>query len=304
MVILWRTLCVLCLFLFVWLVLWSCFWFVEFGDRIALAPLTRCRSYGFVPQPSHASLYYTQRTTPGGLLIAEATGISETSVGFPEIPGIWTQEQVEAWKPIVKAVHDKGGLFFCQLWHAGRASHTCEFFTEAQLNASHRLRIIWNPLPNFLLGKLELAVLGGQMPSDEDSHCGQFVILRYWWFYKFWSFWWIDIPSRGSEVSVLFFAAYQPGGAPPPSSTNRPIKNGQVLTKSGELSGTSTPQAIETEGVAHFVEEYRVAARNAIEAGKHTYLSNFNTISNFYLNINKFIVSILLNAWYVFSSLK
>ena len=115
---------------------------MEFGDRIALAPLTRCRSYGFVPQPSHASLYYTQRTTPGGLLIAEATGISETSVGFPEIPGIWTQEQVEAWKPIVKAVHDKGGLFFCQLWHAGRASHTCEFFTEAQLNASHRLRII------------------------------------------------------------------------------------------------------------------------------------------------------------------
>lgn len=103
------------------------------------------------------------------------------------------------------------------------------------------------------------------------------------------------------QVEVLkfrcfFFAAYQPGGAPPPSSTNRPIKNGQVLTKSGELSGTSTPQAIETEGVAHFVEEYRVAARNAIEAGKHTYLSNFNTISNFYLNINKFIVSILLNA--------
>jgi 12-oxophytodienoic acid reductase len=81
---------------------------------------------------------------------------------------------------------------------------------------------------------------------------------------------------------VLFFvAAYQPGGAPPPSSTNRPIKNGHILTKSGEVTETSTPQAIETEGVAHFVEEYRVAARNAIEAGKHTYLSNFNTVSIF-----------------------
>ena len=101
--------------------------FVDFGDRIALAPLTRCRSYGCVPQPSHASLYYAQRTTPGGLLIAEATGISDTSNGYPHTPGIWTQEQVEAWKPIVKAVHDKGGIFICQIWHVGRVSHTCKF---------------------------------------------------------------------------------------------------------------------------------------------------------------------------------
>ena len=115
--------------------------FVEFGDRIAFAPLTRSRSYGFGPQPSHASLYYTQRTTPGGLLIAEGTGISETSVGFPESPRIWTQEQVEAWKPIVKAVHDKGGIFFCQIYHAGRTSHTCKFRTKTQLNAPHPLRI-------------------------------------------------------------------------------------------------------------------------------------------------------------------
>ena len=100
---------------------------MDFGDRIALAPLTRCRSYDCVPQPSHASLYYAQRTTPGGLLIAEATGISETSNGYPHTPGIWTQEQVEAWKPIVKAVHDKGGIFICQIWHVGRVSHTCKF---------------------------------------------------------------------------------------------------------------------------------------------------------------------------------
>jgi hypothetical protein len=101
--------------------------FVDLGDRIALAPLTRCRSYDCVPQPSHASLYYAQRTTPGGLLIAEATGISETSNGYPHTPGIWTQEQVEAWKPIVKAVHDKGSIFICQIWHVGRVSHTCKF---------------------------------------------------------------------------------------------------------------------------------------------------------------------------------
>lgn len=42
---------------------------------------------------------------------------------YPNTPGIWTREQVEAWKPIVEAVHEKGGIFFCQLWHAGRVSN-------------------------------------------------------------------------------------------------------------------------------------------------------------------------------------
>ncbi|PWA60788.1 Aldolase-type TIM barrel [Artemisia annua] len=92
------------------------------SHRVVLAPLTRNRSYGNVPQP-HAALYYSQRTTEGGLLITEATGVSNTAQGYPETPGIWTKEHVEAWKPIVKAVHDKGGIFFCQIWHVGRVSN-------------------------------------------------------------------------------------------------------------------------------------------------------------------------------------
>ncbi|XP_068658513.1 putative 12-oxophytodienoate reductase 11 [Aristolochia californica] len=95
----------------------------DLSHRIVLAPLTRQRSYGNVPQP-HAKLYYSQRTTKGGLLIAEATGVSDTAQGYPDTPGIWTKEQTEAWKPIVKAVHDKGGVFFCQIWHVGRVSNT------------------------------------------------------------------------------------------------------------------------------------------------------------------------------------
>ncbi|KAG6406378.1 hypothetical protein SASPL_133978 [Salvia splendens] len=91
------------------------------SHRIVLAPLTRDRSYNNVPQP-HAALYYSQRATKGGLLIAEATVVSDTAHGYPDIPGIWTQEQVEAWKPIVDAVHQKGGVFFVQLVHAGRVS--------------------------------------------------------------------------------------------------------------------------------------------------------------------------------------
>ncbi|KAL6983159.1 12-oxophytodienoate reductase 1 [Sarracenia purpurea var. burkii] len=90
--------------------------------RIVLAPLTRQRSFNNVPQP-HAILYYSQRTTKGGLLITEATGVSDTAQGYPHTPGIWTKEQVQAWKPIVDAVHAKGGIFFCQIWHVGRVSN-------------------------------------------------------------------------------------------------------------------------------------------------------------------------------------
>ncbi|CAL5052118.1 unnamed protein product [Urochloa decumbens] len=102
----------------------------ELSHRVVLAPLTRCRSYGNVPQP-HAAVYYSQRATRGGLLITEATGVSATAQGYPETPGIWTQEQVEAWKPIVDAVHRKGALFFCQMWHVGRVS-TNDFQPDGQ----------------------------------------------------------------------------------------------------------------------------------------------------------------------------
>jgi 12-oxophytodienoic acid reductase len=95
----------------------------QLSHRVVLAPLTRCRSYGNVPQP-HAAVHYSQRATGGGLLIAEATVISPTALGYPETPGIWSQEQVEAWKPIVDAVHRKGALFFLQIWHVGRVSST------------------------------------------------------------------------------------------------------------------------------------------------------------------------------------
>ncbi|KAJ4851324.1 putative 12-oxophytodienoate reductase 11, partial [Turnera subulata] len=89
--------------------------------RVVLAPMTRMRSYEFLAQP-HSILYYSQRATAGGFLIGEATIISETAKSYPSTPGIYTKEQVEAWKPIVDGVHQKGGIFFCQLWHAGRVS--------------------------------------------------------------------------------------------------------------------------------------------------------------------------------------
>uniref|UniRef100_A0A0E0DER0 NADH:flavin oxidoreductase/NADH oxidase N-terminal domain-containing protein n=1 Tax=Oryza meridionalis TaxID=40149 RepID=A0A0E0DER0_9ORYZ len=75
------------------------------------------------------------RTTKGGLLIAEATGISDTAQGYKDTPGICTKEQVEAWKPIVDGVHAKGGIFFCQIWHVGRVSNNR--FDGVEIHGAH-----------------------------------------------------------------------------------------------------------------------------------------------------------------------
>ncbi|XP_047148010.1 putative 12-oxophytodienoate reductase 11 [Vigna umbellata] len=139
------------------------------SHRIVLAPLYRARAYNNVPQP-HAILYYSQRATKGGLLISEATSISPSSK-YPNSPGIWSREQIEAWKPIVDAVHAKGGIFFCQIVHVGRV-------------------------------------------SEED-------------------------------------------GEAPISSTNKPLKSGNGMQ----------PRALQTDEVPSIINDFRIAARNAMEAG-------------------------------------
>lgn len=92
-------------------------------NRILMAPLTRGRSTrDHVPTPIMAE-YYAQRAG-AGLIISEATGISREGLGWPYAPGLWSQEQVEAWKPITAAVHAKGGKIVAQLWHMGRMVHS------------------------------------------------------------------------------------------------------------------------------------------------------------------------------------
>ncbi|TDR89226.1 alkene reductase [Enterovirga rhinocerotis] len=91
-------------------------------NRIVMAPLTRARATrDHVPVPMMID-YYRQRAG-AGLIITEATGISPQALGWPYAPGIWNDEQVEAWKPITRAVHEAGGLIVCQLWHMGRVVH-------------------------------------------------------------------------------------------------------------------------------------------------------------------------------------
>jgi N-ethylmaleimide reductase len=102
---------------------------VKIGDltlpnRIAMAPLTRNRAIdpNTVPSPL-APLYYRQRDA-AGLLISEATQISQQGQGYVWTPGCFTDEQVEAWKLVTDVVHEDDGHMFLQLWHVGRISHT------------------------------------------------------------------------------------------------------------------------------------------------------------------------------------
>ena len=90
-------------------------------NRIVMAPLTRCRAgAGRVPTPLMAE-YYAQRAS-AGLILSEATAVTPMGVGYPDTPGIWSDEQVAGWKMVTKAVHAAGGRIFLQLWHVGRIS--------------------------------------------------------------------------------------------------------------------------------------------------------------------------------------
>lgn len=96
---------------------------INASNRILMAPLTRGRATReHVPTPVMVD-YYRQRAS-AGLIISEATGISQQGMGWPYAPGVWTGDQVEAWKPVTDAVHEAGGHIVVQLWHMGRVVHS------------------------------------------------------------------------------------------------------------------------------------------------------------------------------------
>lgn len=96
---------------------------LQLKNRVVMAPMTRSRADNpdTAPTDLHAT-YYTQRAG-AGLIISEGSQISPQAVGYINTPGIYQQAQVEGWKKVTRAVHDKGGLIFLQLWHVGRISH-------------------------------------------------------------------------------------------------------------------------------------------------------------------------------------
>ncbi|MBC7433883.1 MAG: alkene reductase, partial [Rubritepida sp.] len=95
---------------------------VALANRIVMAPLTRSRAAtGNVPHALNAR-YYAQRASAGAI-ISEATQITPQGQGYPKTPGIHSPEQIAGWQEVTRAVHERGGKIFLQLWHVGRISH-------------------------------------------------------------------------------------------------------------------------------------------------------------------------------------
>ncbi len=95
---------------------------LKLANRIVMAPLTRNRSPGAVPNTLNAT-YYEQRAT-AGLLITEGTAITQQGQGYADVPGLYKPEALEGWKNVTEAVHRAGGKIVTQIWHVGRVSHT------------------------------------------------------------------------------------------------------------------------------------------------------------------------------------
>lgn len=92
-------------------------------NRVMMAPMTRGRATrDHRPTPMMAD-YYRQRAS-AGLIISEAIGISRQGLGWPYAPGLWTEAQVAAWRPVTRAIHDAGGRIVAQIWHMGRMTHS------------------------------------------------------------------------------------------------------------------------------------------------------------------------------------
>ena len=126
---------------------------ITLRNRVAMAPMTRSRADIQKIQTPLAATYYRQRAS-AGLIVSEATSISPIAGGYVKIPGIYTREQVDAWKPVTEAVHKEEGVIFCQLWHTGRVSHSLN------LNGLHPVA------PSAIKAHGEIHTLQGMKPYE------------------------------------------------------------------------------------------------------------------------------------------
>lgn len=106
---------------------------LELKNRIVMAPMTRSRAINNIPNNLMVE-YYTQRVS-AGLIITEGTSPSPNGLGYARIPGIYSADQINGWKKVTNAVHDKGGKIFIQLMHTGRIGHSLNLPEGARLVA-------------------------------------------------------------------------------------------------------------------------------------------------------------------------
>jgi N-ethylmaleimide reductase len=106
---------------------------IKVDNRVVMAPMTRCRAIGNIPNSLMAK-YYSQRSD-AGLIITEGTSPSPNGLGYARIPGIFSDQQVDGWRKITSAVHKKGGKIIVQFMHTGRISHPLNMADGAQILA-------------------------------------------------------------------------------------------------------------------------------------------------------------------------
>ena len=95
---------------------------VELRNRAVMSPMTRSRSPHNVPDELVAT-YYAQRAGDAGLIVTEGTSPSPDGLGYPRIPGLFTEQHVQGWRLVTEAVHAQGGFIFVQLMHTGRVGN-------------------------------------------------------------------------------------------------------------------------------------------------------------------------------------
>ncbi|WP_018982114.1 alkene reductase [Salinimonas chungwhensis] len=127
-------------------------------NRVFMAPLTRSRAHDTSDIPADMAITYYEQRASGGLIVSEATQINPQGKGYVSTPGIYTVEQVQKWREITEAVHEKGGKIFLQLWHVGRISH-CHFQPDGD-----------KPLaPSAIAPDVEVFFDGEKQPASEPQ---------------------------------------------------------------------------------------------------------------------------------------
>lgn len=108
-------------------------------NKVVMAPMTRSRAINNIPNDIMAE-YYQQRSS-AGLIITEGVSPSPNGLGYPRIPGIFSQEQIDGWKKTTEAVHANGGKIFIQLMHTGRVSHPNNMQADAKVLAPSAIQL-------------------------------------------------------------------------------------------------------------------------------------------------------------------
>jgi len=147
---------------------------IALSNRVVMAPLTRNRAPGAVPTPLMAT-YYRQRSS-AGLLITEATAISQQGQGYSDVPGLYAPEQVAGWKPVTAAVHAAGGKIVTQLWHVGRVSHTSlqpnggAPVAPSAIAAKTKTVLLQDGVPTFVETSTPRALETSELPGIVDDY--------------------------------------------------------------------------------------------------------------------------------------